>query len=154
MENFYFKDLESVNEALEKLEILTETDSYRYDGTSPAVRLQNYKEEYTRVDGAEQWREHNGEMVLWDMRTDQPFDRDVAVEYSTNVYNRDRYGSETPRKDLEFLKTLKEYYELKEYYGSESFTKRDESNRRQTTNPLAIHNWFQRKEKLKKVYQN
>lgn len=145
MENFYFQDLESVNEAIKKLELLTETDSYRYDGTSPAVRLQNYKEQYTRIDGAEQWREHNGEMVLWDVRLEQPFDRDIAIEYSTNEYNMNRYGSETPRKDLKFLKTLKEYYELKDYYGSESFTKRDESNRRQTTNPLAIHNWFQRK---------
>ena len=128
MNNFYFKDYESLMTEWNRLNELINTDTYRLGGTTPAVRLKQYKDKYTKKNGSSIYEKHNNKVVLWDTRTNQPFDKTEASKFALNEYNISRYNTETPNKDFKYVDTLKKYFELKQYKESESFSKRDKLN--------------------------
>jgi len=113
MNNFYFKDYESLMTEWNRLDKLRKSLKSR----SPMILklLGNYKKEYSTIDGSKHMKVVDGKLVRWDTRTDKPFDRKTAVEYVTKQYNKEYYGTETPDKDFEYVDTLKKYYELKGY---------------------------------------
>ena len=128
MDNFYFKDYESLMTEWNRLNKLINTDTYRLGGTTPAVRLKQYKDMYTKIDGSSVYKKHNNQVVLWDTRTNQPFDKAEASKFARNEYNTSRYNTETPNKDFKYVDTLKKYFELEQYKNSEGFKKRDKLN--------------------------
>ncbi len=121
MNNFYFKDYESLMTEWNRLDKLRKSLKSR----SPSILklLGNYKKEYSTIDGSKHMKVVDGKLVRWDTRTDKAFDRKTAVEYVINQYNKEYYGTETPDKDFEYVDTLKKYYELKGYKeGTYKFT--------------------------------
>ena len=133
MENFYFKDYESVMKEWNRLDKAINKDSSQ-GKTSKGVMYSDYIKKYSQKNGSRLYKKVDGKLVLWDTRTDEAFDPDIMKGYVNKERNMQLYGTETPNKDFKYVDKLKQYFELEEYYkgtgGNEilPFAKRDELN--------------------------
>ena len=115
MNNFYFKDYESLMTEWNRLDKLLKKTVSANKSPKILKLLGDYKKEYASKDGSQFFKVVDGKVVVWDTRTNKPYDETVAREYVTKQYNLDTFGTETPNKDYDYVSKLKQYYELKGY---------------------------------------
>ena len=115
MNNFYFKDYESLMTEWNRLDKLLKSTVTRNKTGNILKAISDYKKEYSSKDGSQFFKVVDGKVVRWDTRTNKPYDENVAREYVTKNYNLETYGTETPNKDFDYVNKLKQYFELKGY---------------------------------------
>ena len=115
MDNFYFKDYESLMTEWNRLDKLLKKNVSANKSTKILKRIGDYRKQYSSKDGSQFFKVVDGKVVRWDTRTNKPYDEKVAREFVTKQYNLDTFGTETPNKDFDYVSKLKQYYELKGY---------------------------------------
>ena len=115
MNNFYFKDYESLMTEWNRLDKLLKSTVTSKTRWKLLKGIGEYQKQYSSKDGSQFFKVVDGNAVRWDTRTNKPYDEKVAREFVTKNYNLETYGTETPNKDFDYLSKVKQYYELKGY---------------------------------------